>query len=199
MSCLRRCACAVAALLAFAPGAAFGQTEPASEWSRAGFLSVYGGGAGAASRHGFAAGAGLGWDVTRRLSLEGRGRWFDAPPEESAFAVDLVARYAWRQAYRTAPFVSGGVGMFRAVYEAIDADTPEFYRERGRTDVFGRTRGVFRDVLLSAGGGASLFLTRHIALRPEAGLLIVTTRESARIVPIYGVQFAYHFEPRMEP
>ena len=141
----------------------------------------------------------LGWDVTRRLALEGRGRWFDAPPDESAYAVDFVARYSWRQGARTAPFVLGGVGMFRAVYDAINDNTPEFYRDRAVTDVFGRTGGVFRDVAWSAGGGASMFLTRHWALRPEVGVLIVTTREAARVVPIYGLQLAYHFEPRLDP
>ena len=200
MRCIRRGPGALAALLVMATGVAYGQTAPAtSDWSRAGFLAVYGGGGEVTSRHGFAAGAGLGWDVTRRLTLEGRGRWFDAPPDESAFAVDLVARYAWRPGTRIAPFVSGGVGMLRAVYEAIDADSPEFYRERAVTDVFGRSRGVFRDLLWSVGGGGSMFLTRHLALRPEVGVLIITTTESARVVPVYGVQLAYHFEPKMEP
>jgi hypothetical protein len=39
-----------------------------------------------------------------------------------------------------------------------------------------------------------VFLARHLALRPEVTVLVVTTRDDARAVPVYGLHLAYHFE-----
>jgi hypothetical protein len=53
---------------------------------------------------------------------------------------------------------------------------------------------TFDDFVIAPGGGIDVFLANHVALRPEITLLLVTTRSDIRMVPVYGVHLAYHFE-----
>jgi hypothetical protein len=43
-----------------------------------------------------------------------------------------------------------------------------------------RQRATFEDFALAFGGGANIFLTSHIAIRPQIDLLLVTTQDDTR-------------------
>jgi hypothetical protein len=139
-----------------------------------------------------ALGLSLGWEMTPWFGLEGRGTWFPAPNGMSAFAASLGARMAFDSARPILPFASAGVGFYRAIFDTPAGNgMPRFYRRRMGETGLGRT---FDDLLLTVGAGAEVFLSRHVALRPELNVMVVTARSDARAIPLVGVQVAYHFE-----
>jgi hypothetical protein len=140
-----------------------------------------------------ALGLSLGWEMKPWLGFEGRGTWFPAPDGVSAFAAAVSTRVAFDSARPVLPYASAGVGFYRATFDSpASSATPRFYRRRmGEAGLLGRT---FDDLLLTAGAGAEVFLSRHVALRPELTVMVVASRSDARAVPVFGVQMAYHFE-----
>ena len=71
----------------------------------------------------------------------------------------------------------------------------DFYQQR----LNGHPRATFEDVALPFGGGANVFVTSHIAIRPEVSLILVMNGGETRTVGLYGVHVAYHFEPHKMP
>ena len=140
-----------------------------------------------------AAGLSLGWEMKPWLGVEGRGTWFPAPDGMSAFAVTLGARVAFESARPVLPFASAGVGFYRATFDApASAGMPRFYRRRmGEAGLLGRT---FDDFLVTIGAGTEVFVSRHVAIRPELTVLLVTAPSDVRAIPQFGVHMAYHFE-----
>jgi outer membrane protein with beta-barrel domain len=140
-----------------------------------------------------ALGLSLGWEMTPWLGLEGRGTWFPAPDGVSAFAAAFGARMAFMSARPVLPYASAGVGFYRATFDTpARGGMPRFYQQRmGEAALLGRT---FDDLLVTIGAGTEVFLSRHVALRPELTVMLVTARSDARAVPVFGVQMAYHFE-----
>jgi len=184
---------AVFALLLVAPRAS-AQTFP-MDWRHGTTLSGFIGAQSASSDASPAAGVGLGWEVTRRLSFEGRGTWFrvndgDRPTD---FAATLAANVALLTPRPVVPFVSAGAGMYRATVNSASSAVPDFYRQRMPPDPLG-VNHTFQDFLVTVGGGVNVFVSGHLALRPEANLLIVTTSSDTRPVGVYGLQLVYHFE-----
>ena len=84
--------------------------------------------------------------------------------------------------------------MYQATVNAADG-VPEFYEQR----MAGKQRGTFEDFALAFGGGANVFVTSHIAIRPQVDLLLVTAHGDTRPMTVYGVHLAYHFEPHKMP
>jgi hypothetical protein len=140
-----------------------------------------------------ALGLSLGWEMKPWIGFEGRGTWFPAPEGASAFAVALNTRIAFDSARPVLPYASAGVGFYRATFDASASNAvPRFYRRKmGEAGLLGRT---FDDLLLTAGAGAEVFLSRHVALRPELTVMVVARSSDARAIPVFGVQVAYHFE-----
>jgi hypothetical protein len=140
-----------------------------------------------------ALGLSLGWEMKPWLGFEGRGTWFLAPDGASAFAAAFSTRIAFDSARPVLPYASAGVGFYRATFDMPASNAmPRFYRRRlGEAGLLGRT---FDDLLLTVGGGAEVFLSRHVALRPELTVMMVTARSDVRAIPVFGVQMAYHFE-----
>jgi hypothetical protein len=163
------------------------------EWRHGTTLAGFVGGASPFSGVDPALGLSLGWEMKPWLGLEGRGTWFPAPDGASAFAASFGARMAFESARPILPFASVGVGFYRATFDTPAGNAmPRFYRRRmGEGGLLGRT---FDDLLLTVGGGTEVFLSRHVALRPELTVMVVTARSDARAVPMFGVQVAYHFE-----
>jgi len=54
---------------------------------------------------------------------------------------------------------------------------------------------AFQDFLVTMGGGVNVFLSKHVALRPEANVLLVTDWSDTRRVGVFGVQLVYHIDP----
>jgi hypothetical protein len=155
------------------------------------YISVFGGGARASGNVDPTSGASLGVELRPRLALEGRVHWFNVPGQQAAYATDLGIRYTVAARTFTAPFLSAGVGLYDAYFPRASGTIPSFYRSRMDAEGGGQ---AFRDVAWTLGGGADLFVTGHVALRPDAVLLMVTTRRDARVVPVYGIHIAYFFE-----
>jgi len=182
---------------AFAPlvvaGRASAQTVP-MDWRHGTTLAGFVGTQSASSDTSPAAGVGLGWEVSRRLSFEGRGTWFGVSEGPSDFAATLAAHVALLTPRSVVPFVSAGAGMYRATLNSTSEGAPEFYRTRMPADVLGIRHHTFQDFLMTVGGGVNVFVSSHLALRPEANLMLVTTRSDARPLAEYGMQVVYHFE-----
>lgn len=53
--------------------------------------------------------------------------------------------------------------MNQATIDARTSDVPDFYQQR----LNGHPRATFNDVALPFGGGVNVFVTPHIAIRPE--------------------------------
>lgn len=155
------------------------------------YVSVFGGGAAASGNVDPTTGASLGVELTPHVALEGRVRWFNVAGQQDAYATDLGIRYTVGARTFTAPYLSAGIGLYDAYFPQASASVPSFYRQRMDAGGGGQ---AFRDVAWTFGGGADLFLTGHVALRPDAGMLVVTTRHDARVVPVFGIHLAYFFE-----
>jgi hypothetical protein len=183
---------AVFAFLAVAPRAS-GQTIP-MDWRHGTTLAGFVGTESASSDVSPAAGVGLGWEVTRRLSFEGRGMWFRVNDGASDFAATLAAHVALLTPRPVVPFVSAGAGMYRATLNSASSVAPDFYRTRMLPDVLGARNHTFQDFLMTVGGGVNVFVSSHLALRPEANLMLVTTSSDSRPLAVYGLQIVYHFE-----
>jgi hypothetical protein len=141
-----------------------------------------------------AAGAAMGWQVTPHFGAEMRGFWLKADEHQNAFSAVVAFRASLRPGHRAVPFVAAGGGVYQMRFDTGFVDAPEFYRQRmtNLSPVLPHYR--FTDPVIALGGGADLFVSRHVAIRPEAMALIVIGGGDHRTVPAYGVQVAYHFE-----
>ena len=184
-------ACVFPVVLASLASGANAQTETSVDWHRGTTLGAFVGAASASSDTDASAGLSLGWEITPRFGVEGRGLWFLAGSDQDGFAATLAGRFALQPARPLVPFVTAGVGMYLASFEASAANVPDFYRTRLTSAGLPET---FTDFMLSFGGGVEMFVTRHFALRPEVNVLLVTSESSARAVAVYGAQLTYHFE-----
>jgi hypothetical protein len=169
---------------------AWGQASSGAQWRSGTTLAAF---AGAASPTGTkpAVGTALGWEIGPHLTLEGRGVWLPEDSESTDFFAWLGALVPFKPAAAVVPFAAAGVGMYRATVQAHASDVPGFYLRR----LGNRQRAIFQDVALAFGGGASVFVTSHVAIRPEVSVVLVTTRSETRTSTLYGVHLAYHFEP----
>jgi hypothetical protein len=190
-----RAACLAPLVLAILAPGALAQTTSATDWRHGTTLAGFAGAASASSDTDAAAGLSLGWEVTPRFGVEGRGIWFRAGANQDAFAAALAARVALKPGRPVVPFASAGVGLFHAGFEANATDVPGFYASRMTSrGIRGET---FNDFALSFGGGVDLFVTRHWAVRPEVTVLLATTRTDVHATTVYGAQLAYHFEEHL--
>ena len=173
--------------------------EMTSEWQRGSTLSVFGGAASSSSGTDPGAGFSIGWEWTPRLSVEGRGLWVRADEGPGAFAGLLGTRFALRPSRPVVPIVTAAVGVHHAAFDSRSTKVPDFYQARINEQIESEGPGpfgyTFNDFLLSVGGGFDIFLTEHLVLRPEVSLLLTTTRSDTFAQALYGVHFAYHFEP----
>lgn len=167
----------------------WGQTSSGTQWQRG---TTLGGFVGAASVEGTtpAIGTALGWEFHRHMTVEGRGIWMTTDPGTD-FYVALNALVPLWPVRNVVPFASAGVGMYRATVDGRTAVVPDFYQRR----LNGHPSGTFEDVALPLGVGANVFVTSHIAIRPEASMIFVMNGGETRTVGLYGVHVAYHFEP----
>src|SRR5690349_12413500 len=76
-------------------------------------LSGFAGGATDSESTSAAAGLELGWEMTRRLAIEGMTLWSIPSANQSDFSVILGTKVNLTRK-RSGPFVTGGAGMYRA-------------------------------------------------------------------------------------
>jgi hypothetical protein len=172
---------------------AWGQTSNATQWQRGTTLSGFAG-AGSADGTTAALGTALGWEVVPHLTIEGRGVWLPSDHDSTDFFASLGALVPFRLG-AVAPYLSAGIGMYRATVDAGASDVPEFYARR----LNGRTRATFEDFSTALGAGTNVFVTSHVAIRPEISVILMTGEGERRTVTLYGVNVAYHFERHKAP
>ena len=93
------------------------------------------------------------------------------------------------------PFLTLGAGVHSASFDVGKSVIPEFYARR-LTDpaLMAGTRQTFTDPAFVAGGGVSLFASRHISVRPEVEVMLVPNDSETYVITSFTVRLAYHFE-----
>jgi Outer membrane protein beta-barrel domain len=193
----RRALWLVPAVALWLPAPAAAQV-PTTEWQRGSTLSVFGGAATASSSTDPGFGGSMGWELTPRLSIEGRALWLVADSGPDAFSALLGTRFALRASRPFVPVVTASAGVYHAAFDVRSTTIPDFYQRRiDELMAAGGPRSsyTFNDFSLQVGGGFDIFLTEHLVFRPELSLLLATDGSDSRPQALYGVQFAYHFEP----
>jgi len=180
-------------LLASATASA--QDDASTMWRRGTTLNVFGGLAAASNDRGPLAGGAIGWEITPRIAVEGSGAWVEWGHEAQAFSAALRALVPLRTSRPVIPYLAGGFGLVRASFEIADPEVPEFYRRRiaNRPEAV-RGAATFTDPSVVVGGGVNMFLSRHIAIRPDVNATVVMRDSRARVMTTAAVHLAYHFE-----
>jgi hypothetical protein len=163
-------------------------TPPEHAWSRGTTLNAFTGGISTGSQTGPVGGVAAGWERGPWFTLEGTGAWLRPDAGSSAFTASLGAHVNLVRPRAAVPFLKGGVGLYRASFDAGYANLPEFYARRAGTS---RT---FTDPAFVGGGGVTVFVTDRWAIRPQAEALIVRRDARHHTVGLMTVHLSYHFE-----
>jgi hypothetical protein len=190
-------------LVVLSIGALLGTATSASaqpvveEWHKGTALSIFGGAASSREGTDGAVGAAIGWEFTPHFTLEGSGLWMPGGRPD-AWSALFGSRVNLLSPRGVVPFVSGGVGVHRAIVETGSSDVPEFYMRRmGTTNTAAPGTGMertFDDFVVAVGGGVDIYLKQHLALRPDVRVLLVRGNGDTRPLAVYGVHLSYHFE-----
>jgi hypothetical protein len=172
------------------------QTSRGIEWQPGTTLGGFVGASSTPSTTTLAAGTALGWELTPHFTIEGRGTWLRHDQSLTGFSASVNALIPLLRPRSVVPFALAGFGMYGATVESGSPDVPAFYRDRMPPSA---GRPVFEDLLLAFGGGADVFVTSHLALRPEVTLYVITTRDDHLTKAVYGVHLSYHFEAHGRP
>jgi hypothetical protein len=186
---------ATVALLS-APIEAFAQTSRGIEWQPGTTLGGFVGASGTAADTAPAAGTAFGWELTPHFTIEGRGTWLRHDQGLTDFSASINALIRLLRPRAVVPFALAGFGMYGATVDPRSSDLPAFYRDRIPPN---EGHPVFEDLLLTFGGGIDVFLTSHLALRPEVTMYVITTRDDRLTKAVYGVHLAYRFEAHARP
>ena len=100
-----------------------------ADWSHGSTLALFGGGASASGRTSGVAGGAIGWELTPRWIVEGAGEWQTGSHARDGFGASVTTGYGLWRVHRVMPLVLGGVGLYRASFDASDP-MPAFYRNR---------------------------------------------------------------------
>lgn len=185
----------VVVLTLWASGGASAQTPQAPvPLSRGTTVNVFGGAASASSEIGPLGGVAFGWEVTPRLTVEGSASWLDRHRGAKAFAAELKALVNLVPGRSVVPFLQGGVGLYRATFDPSKGEPPDFYGGRVTANPVGTTTATFTDPSFVVGGGVNMFMTRHLAIRPDIDAKIVRNHSQRYVVTAVSVHLAYHFE-----
>jgi hypothetical protein len=167
----------------------------ASEWSQGTTLNGFVGVTADSAQGGPALGGAMGWELTPNIALEGSGAWAEFGHGTSSFAGALKLRLRVAGQRKVDPFVQAGIGLYRATFADGDTAVPGFYERRMTAPVVGqRVRRTFTDPTLVAGGGVSVFVNRHFALRPDVEAAFVIRDGRTHVVTTAAVHAVYHFE-----
>ena len=142
-------------------------------------------------------GGALGWDVARRLNIEMTAKW--VLPDRGAETMSLTfgANVRLAPGRAVVPFLSAGVGLYKASFDSSWSDLPGFYGRRlSESGTQLQETIEFTDPALAVGGGVSVFASRHVSIRPEVEVLWVRSGSANHVVTSASVRLAYHFERR---
>jgi hypothetical protein len=182
----------VVALIVALPPAAEAQTP---DFRRCTTANVLGGGAFGAEVSQPLFGGAVGWELTPHFAIEATTRWLVPERGANAFSALFTAQVPLTGRTRFVPFVTAGAGVHHAWFDTAEGTLPEFYANRLETDrlLSGTTRS-FTDPAFVAGGGFSIFASRHISVRPEVETMLVRSDGKNHFLTSVSVRLAYHFE-----
>lgn len=188
------CRILVTVILSLCATIASAQTSTSSNlWSRGSQLGVLAGGASSSESSGPMLAGSVGWEVTRWVTIEGRGSWFDRGDRAAAFSADLGATANVVPRRKITPFVGAGYGLYRASFERGATGMPDFYRDR-MTGERGNDRLIFTDPSLRLTAGVDVITRRHWSFRPELATVIVRSGGSGETLLVAGMRVGYRFE-----
>jgi hypothetical protein len=166
-----------------------------NDWSHGTTLNVFAGTGTDASRTDPLVGTSVGWEITPVTVVEGSGSWLRRGPGAEAFAAALKVQTGLNLSRAAVPFLEAGVGLYRATFEPTAQTVPDFYRRRmpAIAASLGAT-ATFTDPSVVLGGGVNVFVTPHIAIRPDVETMIVRADGHSHFVTAVAVHMAYHFE-----
>jgi hypothetical protein len=168
----------------------------AHDWSEGSSVNLFGGLSTDGDAGGGVIGGGAGWAMTPLFGLEGRVGWSKGVSDTDAFGASLTARFSPRTPRTSVPFVRAGVGLYRASFDT-QADIPEFYRRRlTEGDLAHNHRASMTDPSILLGAGLDVWVSRHVAMRPE--IEVTTALADGRGYLVTNVTFhvIYNFESR---
>lgn len=140
-------------------------------------------------------GGAVGWELTARFNIEASTRWLVPKNGADAFAVLFTAQRPLVGRRTFVPFVSGGMGVYSASFEAGSTGIPEFYSQRMTPPgVPSGSAERFTDPAFVVGGGVSIFASRNVSVRPEVETIWLRSDGRNYVVTTAMVRFAYHFE-----
>ena len=157
-------------------------------------LNLFAGAGVDSSTAGALGGMSLGWEVTPKVAIEGSGYWLDRGTGATAFAAALKLQAGFAGLNTAVPFVEAGIGLYRASFDATATSVPDFYRGRIDAATGPPASSVFMDPSFILGGGVNIFVTSHLAIRPDVEAMIVRRDSQTYVVTAVAVHMAYHFE-----
>jgi hypothetical protein len=187
-------AIAIAVTLPSSAGAQTGSTVE-YDWTRRVTMNGFGGVASGASDPSAVFGAGVGWGIAPRWTLEGSGAWFAREAGAESFGASLTAQVSLGRRLPALPYLKAGIGMYLTSFDLSRTTPPEFYRRRiGPGGPATGPRHEFRDPSIVLGGGVNVLVGRRIGIRPEVETTVVVRGGHAHAVTAGLLRIAYHFE-----
>jgi hypothetical protein len=162
------------------------------EWARATAISGFAGIGVDGSHSGPAFGGTVGWELTPRFALDGSGAWTDYGSGSDAFAGAIKLRANLTRSSRAAAFLQGGIGLYRASFDASAVGIPGFYRRRMGIDR--SAERTFTDPSFVFGGGINVSINRTLKLRPDVEMAVVTRNSRAHLVSSVRLHLVYVIE-----
>jgi hypothetical protein len=180
------------ALLGATPLIAQAQTP---DFTRCTTVNVLGGAAMAPDMSQALFGGAVGWEMTPRLSAEMTATWLVPERGAETFSAIGTMQVALTSRRTVMPFLTGGAGLRHASFDAEKSEIPEFYARRfvDRGRIAG-TRQSVTDPAFVVGGGALIFASRNVSVRPEIGVMLVPRDSETAVITTFTIRLAYHFE-----
>jgi hypothetical protein len=140
-------------------------------------------------------GGAVGWELTPHFFLETTTKWLVPDRGADAFSAMVTAQIPWTGRQTVVPFFTAGAGAHRASFDIDRSRIPSFYARRlSEPGMMAGTHRSFVDPAFVAGGGVSIFASRHVSVRPEVEVMLVHHGSENYVLTSVSVRLAYHFE-----
>ena len=171
------------------------QAQSQTDFTRCTTANVIGGVSFSGSDQTGVFGGAVGWELTPRLNIEVTSRWLMPKDGADAFAFLFTAQRTLLARRTFVPFVSAGLGVYSASFDAGSTGIPDFYSQRMTPPgVPSESAERFTDPAFVFGGGVSIFASRNVSIRPEVETIWLRNDGMNYFVTSAMVRFAYHFE-----
>ena len=184
----------LASCLALVVAAPLTAQAQAPDFTRCTTANFFGGAATAPDMSQGLFGGAVGWEMTRRLSAEMTTKWLVPERGAEAFSAIGTMQFALTGRQTFVPFLTLAPACICLVRRRQQRDSRVLHPSSHRARADGGTRQTFTDPAFVAGGGVSLFASRHISVRPEVEVMLVPNDSETYVITSFTVRLAYHFE-----